>query len=208
MAGHGSPFPLARWVGFTVLGESAGFLVPVTGFAIATTLGFEAWAASALLVSFGAGEGALLGLGQWLGLRRSRIRVRPGAWIGATAVAASVAWAIGMLPSTLMDLGIAVDWGSPVTWALIAPAALALLATIPLAQRPLLARAGVRRSWRWVPINMGAWLVGIGFTFLPSPLIDESSPVALTFTLFAIGGVLMATTVALLTGLGLRWMSR
>ena len=53
-----------------------------------------------------------------------------------------------------------------------------------------------------------AWLVGIAFTFLPSPFIDESSPPALVFALFAVGGVLMASTVALLTGLGLRRMLR
>jgi hypothetical protein len=55
---------------------------------------------------------------------------------------------------------------------------------------------------------MGAWLVGIVFTFLPSPWVDESTPAAVMFALFAIGGVLMATTVALLTGIGLRWMLR
>jgi hypothetical protein len=66
----------------------------------------------------------------------------------------------------------------------------------------------VPRSWWWVPINMVAWLVGIVFTFLPSPWVDESTPAAVVFALFAVGGVLMATTVAVLTGLGLRWMLR
>ena len=200
------PFRLGRWIGFTVLGESVGFLIPVTGFALASVLGFDGWAAWALLVVFGAGEGALLGLGQWLGLRGSTVEVPRGRWTGATALAASVAWALGMLIPTLTDLGVAIDWASPVTWVIVALAAVALLAVIPLAQRPLLARAGVPRSWRWVPINMGAWLVGIVFTFLPSPFIDESSPAALTFALFGMGGILMATTVAVLTGIGLRRM--
>ena len=199
---------LRRWVGFTVLGESLGFLIPVTAFALASALGLDGWAAWAMLAVFGAGEGALLGVGQALGARGSRAEVPIGRWVAATAAAASVAWAIGMLPSTLADLGVDIDWTSPWTWAAAAPAALVLLSTIPLAQRPVLARAGVRRSWRWVPINMGAWLVGIVFTFLPSPWVDESTPAAVMFALFAIGGVLMATTVALLTGIGLRWMLR
>lgn len=201
-----SPLRLRRWIGFTVLGESVGYLIPVTAFALAAALSLEGWAAWAWLVVFGAGEGALLGLGQALGLRGSRAAVRPAPWILATAVAASVAWGIGMLPSTLIDAGVAIDLTSPATWAVAAPAALALLATIPLAQRPLLARSGVLHSWWWVPINMGAWLVGIVFTFLPSPWVDESTPAAVMFALFAVAGVLMATTVAVLTGLGLRWM--
>ena len=199
---------LARWVGFTVLGESLGFLLPVTGFALAATLGLEGWAGWALLVVFGAGEGALLGLGQSIGLRGSSAEVPIARWVAVTALAASLAWAIGMLPTTLSDLGVAIDWASPATWAIVVPAGLMLLATIPLLQWPVLARAGVPRAWRWVPLNMGAWLVGLGFTFLPSPFIDESSPAALVFALFAVGGVLMASTVALLTGLGLRRMLR
>jgi hypothetical protein len=199
---------LGRWVGFTVLGEGLGFLIPVTGFALAATLGLDGWAGWALLVAFGAGEGALLGLGQSIGLRRSSAEVPIGRWVPVTAVAASLAWAIGMLPTTLSDLGAAIDWASPATWAVVAPAGLVLLATIPLLQWPVLAQSGVPRAWRWVPLNMGAWLVGLVFTFLPSPFIDESSPAALVFALFAIGGVLMASTVALLTGLGLRRMVR
>jgi hypothetical protein len=203
-----SPLRLRRWIGFTALGESVGFLIPVTAFALAAELSLEGWAAWAWLVAFGAGEGALLGLGQALGLRGSRAAVPRANWIMATALAASVAWGIGMLPSTLVAAGIAIDLTSPMTWAIAAPAAIALLATIPLAQRPLLARAGVPHSWWWVPINMGAWLVGIVFTFLPSPWVDESTSAAVMFALFAVAGVLMAATVAVLTGIGLRWMLR
>jgi hypothetical protein len=201
-------FPLGRWVGFTVLGESLGFLIPVSGFALAATLGLDAWSTWLLLVVFGAGEGALLGLGQATGLRGSSAEVPVGRWIAATAVAASVAWSIGMLPSTLADLGVAIDWASPATWVVAGVAGLALLATIPTAQFPLLARVGVPRAWRWVPLNMGAWLVGLVFTFLPSPFVDESTPAPMMFAAFGVAGVLMASTVAVLTGLGLRRMLR
>lgn len=201
------PLRLGRWVGFVVAGESLGFLIPISGFALTAALGFEAWAAWVLLVVTGAGEGALLGLGQSLALRGSRAAVPVGTWVAATAVAASVAWSIGMLPSTLADLGVEVDWAAPGTWAVVGVAGLVLLATIPVAQWPVLA-GSVARAWRWVPLNMAAWLVGLTFTFLPSPFIDESTPGGITFALFAVGGVLMATTVAVITGLGLRRMSR
>lgn len=198
---------LGRWVGLVVAGEGIGFLVPVTGFALAATLGLQGWAAWALLVVMGAGEGALLGLGQSLALRGSSAAVPVGRWVAATAVAASVAWSIGMLPPTLADVGVQIDWGSPVTWVVAGIAGLVLLATIPVAQWPVLA-GSVPRAWRWIPLNMAAWLIGLVFTFLPSPFVDESTPGWITFLLFAVGGVLMATTVAVVTGLGLRRMSR
>jgi hypothetical protein len=51
-----------------------------------------------------------------------------------------------------------------------------------------------------------AWTVGLTFTFLPSPFVDETTPPALMAVLFALGGVAMAATVAVVTGLGLRRM--
>ncbi|MGR0319008.1 hypothetical protein [Agromyces sp. ZXT2-3] len=201
-------FRLGRWVTGTAVGEGVGFLLPVTGFAIADALGLAGWSHWLLLVGIGAGEGALLGLGQSLALRGGPAAVPTGRWVAATAAAASAAWAIGMLPSTLADAGVAIDWGRPTTWVLVALAGLALLASIPLAQWPVLAAAGVPRAWRWVPLGMAAWLVGLPFTFAPSPIVDAGTPAPVVFALFAASGVLMAVTMAIVTGLGLRRMLR
>ncbi|MTH67591.1 hypothetical protein GJ743_04290 [Agromyces bracchium] len=191
-----------------MLGESVGFLVPVTGFALADAAELSGWSAWLLLVAFGAGEGALLGLGQSLALRGGSAAVPVGGWVAATAGAASAAWAIGMLPSTLADLGVAIDWALPVTWVLVGIGGLVLLASIPLAQWPVLAAAGVPRAWRWVPLGMAAWLAGLPFTFAPSPIVDAGTPAPVVFALFAASGVLMAVTMALVTGFGLRRMLR
>jgi hypothetical protein len=191
-----------RWVRYVVLGESLGFLLPVSGFALSAAFGLEGWGMWALLVLFGAGEGALLGLAQSLALLETSAEVPVGRWVAATSVAASVAWSIGMLPSTLGDLDVAIDWSAPGTWVVVGIAGVVLLATIPLAQWPFLV-GRLPRAWRWVPLNMGAWLVGLVFTFLPSPFVDESTPAAVMFLLFAIACVLMATTVAFITGWGL-----
>ena len=53
---------------------------------------------------------------------------------------------------------------------------------------------------------MAAWLVGLPFTLLPSPFVDETTPAALIAASFALGGLAMATTVAVVTGVGLRRM--
>lgn len=171
------------------IGEGVGFAI-ATGVAILTIVGgVDERVRFLLVVAGGACEGAALATGQFLGMRTGRPRA--GRWIGATAVAAAVAWTLGLLPSTL-----GVDFGSPASIVLVVIGAVVLLASIPVAQWLALARRG---TFRWVPVNMGAWAVSILWTFAPSPFVDEQSPVAYTATLFVLAGVLMAVTFACLT---------
>lgn len=203
-AGHGA-FPLRRWVGHVILGETVGFLIPASGFAIAWVLGLSPWAALVLQVALGFGEGALLGLAQALALRGTRAQVPVARWTVVTGLAASMAWGLGVAPVTLLDSGVSLDPQQPLTLLVLVVGGAVLLLSIPVAQWTVL-RKVVARAWRWIPVNMAAWLIGISFTLAPTPFVDESSPVALAALLFGTGGLLMATTVALLTGLGLRRM--
>lgn len=179
-----------RWVVFVTVGETLGFGVAAIIAVWATNSGVDDMVRFVIAMGGGAIEGAVLGLGQWLGLGRPP---RPGAtaWIGATAVAAAGAWALGMTPSA-----VGIDLGNPLAVAALGVGALALLASIPFAQWLIARRRGTAR---WIPVNMGAWAVGILWTFAPSPFIDESSPLALVIALYVVAGVLMAATVAVLT---------
>ena len=194
---------LRRWVGYVTLGEAVGFLLAITGMGLGQVLGMSPWAAYATAIVGGLGEGALLGTAQSAALRRSGVGVAARAWVLATSLAAGVAWSIGMLPSTLPDL----DWGSPVTIAGAVVGGLVLLLSIPTAQWPLL-RPVVRRASRWIPLNVLAWGAGILWTVAPSPFIDETTPVAGLILAYGLAGLLMAATVAVVTGLGLRRMLR
>lgn len=80
-----------------------------------------------------------------------------------------------MVSSTLTEAGVAIEPTDPGVLAGVVVAALVLLATIPTAQWPVL-RVVVGRAWRWIPLNMAAWLVGLVFTFVPSPFIDATTP--------------------------------
>lgn len=186
-----------------VAGESVGFLAPTAGFALTSTLGLNPWTAHALMIVLGAVEGALLGLGQVAGLRDTAGGVPARPWITASAVGAALAWSLGMLPSTLADAGVPVDATHPAVWLLIGLGGLVLLASIPLAQWTVLRRVRPR-AWRWIPVNMGAWLAGLVFPFLPGPFVDADTPAALLTTVHVLAGVAMATTVATLTGIWLR----
>ena len=194
---------LRRWIGLVTVGEAAGFLVPATVMAAAQVAALAPGSHYAAAIAGGLAEGAILGVAQALALRRSGVAVRTRAWVLATSLAAAFAWSIGMLPSTLPDL----DWGSAGTIAGAVVGGLALLLAIPTAQWPLL-RPLVQRASRWIPLNVLAWGVGILWTVAPSPFVDETTPVAGLILAYALAGLLMAATVAVVTGLGLRRMLR
>ena len=183
-----------RWIVTVSIAEALGFAF-ASGVAVAgISSGVDAPAAVALTVAGGTVEGALLGTGQWLAMRGRRPRA--SAWIGATAIGATIAWSLGMLPSTL-----GVDFSRPWAVAAVGVGAIVLLASIPFAQwLTLTARIGGRRSAaRWIPVNMAAWAVAIVWTLVPSPFIDERSPLALVIALYVGAGILMAVTIATLT---------
>ena len=186
-----------------VAGESLGFLAPTAGFAVATTADLGPWATYAFLIALGSAEGVLLSLGQAAGLRGTRCDVPPLQWVAATTVGAELAWSLGMLPSAFMEAGVHVDLTQAGTWAVLVPGAFILLSAIPVAQWTVLRRT-VPRAGRWIPLTMVAWLAGLVCALLPGPFVDTTTPAPVLLISFVGAGVAMATTVAVLTGLGLR----
>lgn len=201
--GRASSGFLRRWVGWVTLGETVGFLVPALAGIVASLLGLSVVATHVLVSLAGSGEGALLGVAQATALVRSSVRVPVRHWTAVTAVAASFAWAIGMVP--VSTGGILPSTAGGVVATVVG--GLALLVSIPLAQWFVLRRVAPR-AWRWIPVNVGAWTVGISATLLPSPLVDESTGTSRLLLLYGSAGLVMAFVVAVLTGLGLRRILR
>lgn len=189
---------LRRWLLWATLGEAVGFIVPATVGGVLALSVAPAIVVYPAMIAAGAVEGALLGFGQYVGFGPTR-PVPRGQWIGATAAGAAVAWSIGMLPSTLGGIG----FDTPLDVAMVAGGALLLLASIPTLQWVVL-RGSVGPSGRWIPINLGAWAVAILWTIAPSPFIDERTPVVAILAVYVVAGLLMAATVALLTGFAAR----
>jgi hypothetical protein len=121
-------------------------------------------------------------------------------WPVATSVAAALAWSIGLLPSSIPNI----PWSTPVTWLSAAVLGSALLLSIPTAQY-LLLRSAIPTAGRWIRVNVLAWLLGICWTFAPSPLVNASTPIFALIVIYALAGLLMAVTVAVITGLC--WLS-
>ena len=189
------PF-LRRWIVSVTLAEAAGFAIPAAAGGILNLLAAPPGVVYPAMVLAGSCEGALLGFGQSIGFGRA---VPRWTWVLATAAGAAVAWSIGMLPGSLGGI----DFGSP--WAIVFTAVLGclLLLSIPTLQWSVLRRHGPQAAF-WIPVNAGAWAAGILWTLAPSPFIDERTPAPVVFSVYVVAGLLMAATVAVLTGFAAR----
>ncbi|MET0765994.1 MAG: cation-transporting P-type ATPase [Blastococcus sp.] len=189
-----------RWVLAAFLGETLGFLVPM----LAVVLGVDSWDAAlrfVALVVAGAGEGAVLGAAQSLVLGRLLPGFSRGTWTSRTAVAAALAWAIGLAPSERAE-----SWqGWPVALqiAVAVPGGLVLLLSIGTAQWTVLRRF-VPGAVRWIGWTALAWLTGlIVFMVVATPLWQPGQPLWLIAAIGALAGSLMALAMAAVTGWGL-----
>ncbi len=181
------------WFTWVTAGEFIGFLAPAVTGALTSS--------APALVLAGMVEGAVLGAAQWLVLRRAISRLRARDWIGVTALAAGFAWAVAML---------AVHYGEPL-------GALPRAALLPLAAvtgmgvllsmgtgQWLVLRHHVDGASTWVWANAIAWCGGlIVFTAFATPLWQPGQPTALIVLIGAVGGLLMAATMAAITGAAL-----
>jgi hypothetical protein len=187
------------WAGWVTFGECVGFGVPAIAGAAAADLPTAALAG--LLVAAGAVEGALLGCAQAHVLRWALPTVNRVGWVAATAAGAAIAWMVGLLPM-LTDgrfFQLPVLLVVPVTAALGA----VLLCSIGAAQWLVLRRQVDGSSW-WIASTAAAWTFGlIVFTAVATPLWQPGQPVPLIAVIGLLGGVLMAGTVAVLTGLAI-----
>lgn len=197
MANPVGPFSLRRWIAFVSLGEALGFVAPGLAWFGAWKLGFPPLALAATVVAAGALEGLVLGWSQRHALRPA---FDPGRdWITATSAAAALAWACGMAPNTAYDLGTAV----PVAIALAAIGAPVILLSIGVAQAWVLGPF-VSNPRRWAWINVLAWVLALPFSFLGPALVPNGSPDWVFGVAWAAAGVAMATTLAAVTGIGMR----
>ncbi|WP_433716013.1 hypothetical protein ACQP2U_19800 [Nocardia sp. CA-084685] len=185
-----------HWFTSVTSGELLGFAAPaVTGAVVRDAAPLVA--AVALLIA-GLVEGSVLGWFQARVLRSAVPGMRPGDWIRATAFGALVAWSIGAVPVLAAD---GLDTWSP--WTLVPAAVIGgiiLLLSIGVAQWFVL-RHFVIGANRWIWATSLAWLAGLlVFTAFTSPLWQPGQSTALVVLIGITGGMLMAATMAAVTG--------
>jgi hypothetical protein len=195
-----------RWVVAFTLGELIGFGgLPAAGGVLATwaLASIEGPTKSLLLyvvaIVGGLGEGAILAAFQRPVLREQWPALDQTAWIRNTAVAAAVAWSLGMLAPTLDDL---VGLEPAMQIAIWVPASVGILLSIGYAQARVL-RAVTPRANGWIGANVLGWLLGLPWTFLAPAAMPDDAPPWVFVLAFVVAGVLMGATVGAVTG---RWL--
>jgi len=209
VSGLTAPVPQAsgawwrRWVGAFVVGELIGFVPPALTGALLASVGASDVMLVAGLTVAGVGEGAVLGTAQAhvLGARWPALSKRR--WVTATAGAAGLAWLVGMGGSAVASGGTV---PAAVAVAVLAPLALLALASMGFLQWRVL-RTVVPDSLRWVPINTGAWLLGVMIPVAALSAVPNSWPTAGLVVVAVASAVAMGLVVGSITGLTLETLA-
>jgi hypothetical protein len=183
------------WTLATTIGELVGFAVPTIAGLAAAALKISDIMIIPIMAVAGMGEGACFSFAQWLVLRKY-IKNIEKQWILYTAIAAGLAWIIGMLPSSLGD-----PTKIPIT--ILVPTVLFLaiffLLSIGTAQW-LVLRKHVQKAGWWIMANAIAWPLGVATTFIPISLVPDGAPIGLWIAAGITGGIMMGATVGAITG--------
>ncbi|HEY9641587.1 MAG TPA: hypothetical protein V6C57_13950 [Coleofasciculaceae cyanobacterium] len=154
-------------------------------------------------------QGIVLGLAQWLVLRHYIQHV--GKWVLVTAIAALIAWLIGIQAIVIMafstSLNIDLTAGMRTT-VLLREAFLlgAWVGGVMGFAQWLVLKAHIRRAVLWIMVNALAWALGLSVAFIGARLI-QSHPFNLKTALMgAITGLTMGAVVGAITGIALIWL--
>lgn len=166
-----------RWVIANAVGELIGLggtalaaLLLLPALSTATNLATTLATAAVFIIAGTVIEGVAVGTAQWLVLRRPLPRLPWRRWVAATAAGAGIAWAAGMVPSTLMALGQDAEQaatGEPRA-ILVYPLAFLLgllLGPVLGGAQWLVLRRSVGQAGGWIVANAVAWGGGMVLIF-------------------------------------------
>jgi hypothetical protein len=183
----------------------AGFAVPsITGGVLAAMGLADTFAFFALVILAGIGEGAVLGLAQWLALRRYLPGIAWREWVIATGSAAGAAWLIGM---SLSALGGAPEVTPQLMIAIAIPLGIIFLLLMGGAQWFVLRRRVSRAGW-WIVANAVAWPVGVAVPVVALSLVPDNAAAWMMIAVGVISGILMGVVVGAITGFALARLVR
>jgi hypothetical protein len=177
-----------------------GFTAPaVLGMASA---GWSSREAIPTMVAAGAMEGLVLGTAQAHALAPALPGLRSGPFAVGTALAAAVAYLLGMLPSALGSGLVEAPRAFVVLVCLVG--GIVLLGSIGTAQW-LELRRHVDKASSWIATTAAAWLAGlIAFLLIAMPLWQPGQRPVVVVAISLVSAGAMATTVSVVTGLGMQ----
>lgn len=196
LTAHAAGSTRQRWVITVTLFEGFGFLAPLVVALLVGQADLAEWQQMVCIAAAGGVEGILLGLGQALAWP---LRVRKARYALLSALAALSVWSVALLGRW----GILMSSGShPIVAILLGVLMLAVGLTSIGGLQALELRRVTGSTGRWVAWTALAWIVALPLSFLPSPLVDERTPLGTHLALWASAGFMMAYAMALVTGYG------
>lgn len=202
-----------RWVAANAVSEALGLglTLALTGLII-SRLETVAGVAAVLLafggaVAGGAIEATLVGLAQWQAMHPWFPQIGRAVWWRATLIGALLAYALGYLPSTLIDLSQTADPAAaplaepPQAVVLLLAAGLGAVAGAVLSFAQFLTLRGrVARAGWWVPANMLAWAAGMPIVFWAIDLAFKLPETWQAIVLMALALLVMGAVVGAIHG--------
>lgn len=202
---HGRDWDLLRrWLVVVTAGEVAGFALP----AVVGPLTSDQPAAVSYpaLVAAGVVEGAVLGWAQWSVARRRLTGLSRRRWVSLTSFGAAFAYAIALLAPIFWDVLSAWPIGAQI--GVFGSSGMLLLLSIGTAQW-LELRRHVAHAWRWIAVTALAWCLALAVFFaIATPLWHEGQALWATLVIGVGAGLVMAFTMAAVTGWGFLRLTR
>jgi hypothetical protein len=210
---------LFQWIGANVLAEGLG---------LGATLALDGWItmqidayrspAISMLGIFaftlsGLIEGALVGLLQWSVLKQAFSTIQRKTWMQATMIGAAIAWFLGSLPSTLINMGSQVTGEAvqepPQVLVLLMAAGMGLVLGLVLGWPQWRAlRKVVQPAWVWLPANSIAWAAGMPIIFAAIDLAFKQATTFAAVLTGVVGIIFAGAVVGAIHGLALVWLAR
>lgn len=195
------------WVGVMAIAELIGLGIVLIAGAIINWLGMESSVAVFHLV--GLLEGIVLGMAQWLVLHRYVKHIK--AWVVVTAIAAMLAWLIGLQISALMVFSITLD----TTLTAVMKAQTLLKGVFLLGAwvggvlgfaQWLVLKSHIRRAVLWIVANALAWALGLVVAFMMVGMMHSNHFSLETALAGTATGLTMGAVVGAITGVALIWL--
>lgn len=190
-----------RWLGANAFGELFGLGLSLTALALFISRAGQGQGVGMVLLSFivavvsGVFEATVVSYAQFWAMQPWFSSLTRRAWWLGTLAGALAAYALGYLPSTLMDLGAQTGQAAPVAepaqWIVMLLAAglgLAAGAVLSFAQWLALRRVACGAGI-WIPANMLAWMVSMPLIFWGIDIAQKAQSMAHTVLIMA--GVLL-----------------
>ncbi len=196
-------FTISRWSGYVVIMTAASF-IPFSIVSLVSVL--DNWFGLVQYLAFvlmGLVQGAIIGFGQALAIRKTSVWVPGKQWVLVSALGTGATWAVALIPGFF----ITPDLSNVIYSSIAALFIIVVVSLFPYVQTRIL-RYRIRGAWRWIPITTGSWLVGALIFGLFTLLTKGDVNIFKAVGIMTVGGTLAVIVIGVLQGYGMRFLAK